>query len=235
MSSFRRFAEWRDLSFASREQHFASALRHAQGLEPRLHAFVEMSAADGPPPRPGRLQSQSYAAKDLFITGSHRPRAGLKEPITFDAKSATALSLLDNAGARCLGFTAMTELAYEPSGYSAVCERAHNPWNLDCIPGGSSSGSAVAVASGSAVFALGSDTGGSIRIPAHCCGITGWKPTWSVATDSHRWNTSTLRSSNDSVTRRRWTRITISRTRPGALILDLWIRSPDPLLHPIRR
>ncbi len=72
----------------------------------------------------------------------------------------------------------MTELAYQPSGYSAVCERARNPWNLDCIPGGSSSGSAVAIASGSAIFALGSDTGGSIRIPAHCCGITGWKPTW---------------------------------------------------------
>jgi aspartyl-tRNA(Asn)/glutamyl-tRNA(Gln) amidotransferase subunit A len=137
-----------------------------------------MSAADRPAPRSGRLQSQSYAAKDLFITGSHRPRAGLTEPIAFDAKPATALSLLDDAGARCLGFTAMTELAYQPSGYSAVCERARNPWNLDCIPGGSSSGSAVAIASGSAIFALGSDTGGSIRIPAHCCGITGWKPTW---------------------------------------------------------
>jgi aspartyl-tRNA(Asn)/glutamyl-tRNA(Gln) amidotransferase subunit A len=137
-----------------------------------------MSTADRPPPRSGRLQFQSYAAKDLFITGSHRPRAGLKEPIAFDAEPATALSLLDNAGAHCLGFTAMTELAYEPSGYNAVCERARNPWNLDCIPGGSSSGSAVAVASGSAIFALGSDTGGSIRIPAHCCGTTGWKPTW---------------------------------------------------------
>jgi aspartyl-tRNA(Asn)/glutamyl-tRNA(Gln) amidotransferase subunit A len=94
------------------------------------------------------------------------------------------LSLLDGAGARCLGFTAMTELAYEPSGYNAVCERARNPWNLDFIPGGSSSGSAVAVASGSAVIALGSDTGGSIRIPSHCCGVTGWKPTWgSVSAD----------------------------------------------------
>ncbi len=176
--SDRRFAAWRDLPSASRERQFGSALQRARRLEIRLHAFVEFSAANHTPPRLGPLQFQSYAAKDLFITGSHRPRAGLKEPIAFKAKPAAALSLLDQAGARCLGFTAMTELAYEPSGYNAVCERARNPWNLDCIPGGSSSGSAVAVASGSIVFALGSDTGGSIRIPAHCCGVTGWKPTW---------------------------------------------------------
>jgi len=166
------------MSSGTREREFASALRQAKRLDERLHAFVEFSNEHSRPSGTGPLQSQYYAAKDLFITDSHRPRAGLKEWITIDAKPAVALSLLDAAGARCLGFTAMTELAYEPSGYNAVCERARNPWNIDCIPGGSSSGSAVAVASGSADFALGSDTGGSIRIPAHCCGVTGWKPTW---------------------------------------------------------
>ncbi len=74
----------------------------------------------------------------------------------------------------------MTELAYEPSGYNAVQGAPKNPWNFEFITGGSSSGSAVAVASGSAVFALGSDTGGSLRIPAHCCGVTSWKPTYGV-------------------------------------------------------
>ena len=155
-----------------------SALDRAKRLDERLHAFVEFSSVGHPPSPVGPLESQSYAVKDLFITRIHRPRAGLKDPIAFAAEPAAALSLLDGAGARCLGFTAMTELAYEPSGYNAVSERARNPWNLDRIPGGSSSGSAVVVASGSAVFALGSDTGGSIRIPAHCCGVTGWKPTW---------------------------------------------------------
>jgi aspartyl-tRNA(Asn)/glutamyl-tRNA(Gln) amidotransferase subunit A len=184
VSSVRRFMEWREIPLASRERDFPSALRRAKRLDERLHAFVEFSPADGSASHSGRLQYQAYAAKDLFVTSTHRSRAGLKEPIALDAKPATALSLLDGAGARCLGFTAMTELAYEPSGYNAVCERARNPWNLDAIPGGSSSGSAVAVASGSAVFALGSDTGGSIRIPAHCCGVTGWKPTWgSVSAD----------------------------------------------------
>jgi aspartyl-tRNA(Asn)/glutamyl-tRNA(Gln) amidotransferase subunit A len=166
------------MSSGSRNRDFASALGLAKRLDERLHAFVGFTSADRPPSRAGRLQSQCYAAKDLFITATHRPRAGLKDPIAFEAKPADTLALLDDAGARCLGFTAMTELAYEPSGYNAVCERARNPWNLDCIPGGSSSGSAVAVASGSAGIALGSDTGGSIRIPAHCCGVTGWKPTW---------------------------------------------------------
>ena len=91
---------------------------------------------------------------------------------------ADVLRRLDDAGACRLGFTAMTELAYEPSGYNAVSPYPRNPWNLHFITGGSSSGSAVAVASGAAVIALGSDTGGSVRIPSHCCGVTGWKPTW---------------------------------------------------------
>jgi aspartyl-tRNA(Asn)/glutamyl-tRNA(Gln) amidotransferase subunit A len=72
----------------------------------------------------------------------------------------------------------MTELAYEPSGFNAATDYPRNPWNCDFIPGGSSSGSAVAVAGGMSVVALGSDTGGSIRIPAHCCGVTGFKPSW---------------------------------------------------------
>jgi len=74
----------------------------------------------------------------------------------------------------------MTELAYEPSGYNASITVVRNPWNLEFIPGGSSSGSAAAAASGTVVVGIGSDTGGSIRIPAHCCGLTGWKPTWGV-------------------------------------------------------
>ena len=83
----------------------------------------------------------------------------------------------DANGGDLIGFTNMTELAYEPSGFNATRGRVKNPWNLDYISGGSSSGSAAAVASGAVVAALGSDTGGSVRIPAHACGITAWKPT----------------------------------------------------------
>ena len=87
---------------------------------------------------------------------------------------------MDEAGADRIGFTQMTELAYEPSGFNASRGRVKNPWNLDRVSGGSSSGSAAAVASGAVAVALGSDTGGSIRIPAHCCGITAWKPTYGL-------------------------------------------------------
>ena len=120
-----------------------------------------------------------YAAKDIFVSATRIPHGGLAQPLLMtNVHQATVLDLLDRAGARRIGYTAMTELAYEPSGYNAVHGRVGNPWNLDFISGGSSSGSAAAVASGSAVVALGSDTGGSLRIPAHCCGVTAWKPSY---------------------------------------------------------
>src|SRR4051794_20191801 len=78
------------------------------------------------------------------------------------------------------GSPACQNLAYEPSGYNHARGRVRNPWNLDFVAGGSSSGSAAAVASGSVVVALGSDTAGSLRIPAHCCAVTAWKPTYGV-------------------------------------------------------
>ena len=120
-----------------------------------------------------------YAAKDIFVDPTHHPKAGLAEVVEFGLGSRSdALRRLEDAGAWRIGFTAMTELAYEPSGYNSVSIYPRNPWNLEFVPGGSSSGSAVAVASGSVVIALGSDTGGSVRIPSHCSGVTGWKPTW---------------------------------------------------------
>jgi aspartyl-tRNA(Asn)/glutamyl-tRNA(Gln) amidotransferase subunit A len=122
-----------------------------------------------------------YAAKDMFISATRLPHGGLGQPLPLGrSPQATVLDQLDRAGARRIGYTAMTELAYEPSGYNAVDGPPKNPWNFEFITGGSSSGSAAAVASGSAVFALGSDTGGSLRIPAHCCGVTSWKPTYGV-------------------------------------------------------
>ncbi|HET7848446.1 MAG TPA: amidase [Pseudolabrys sp.] len=143
-----------------------------------MHAFAALEESLGPQSA-GVLAPMPYAAKDMFAIRSHRPGCGLASAAALVVEGvAEVLRQLDDAGAFRVGFTRMTELAYEPSGYNAVADYARNPWDVDFIPGGSSSGSAVAVASGSVVFALGSDTGGSIRIPAHCCGVTGWKPTW---------------------------------------------------------
>lgn len=159
--------------------HTEAAAEARRELGARLNAFV--GYREGTAPAAGVLQGLTYAAKDIFAAPDRRPCGGLARPLPpLDSPYADALRLLDEAGAVRVGYTSMTELAYEPSGYNSVYGRVLNPWNFDFISGGSSSGSAAAVASGLATVALGSDTGGSVRIPAHACGITGWKPTWGL-------------------------------------------------------
>ena len=174
-----RFSDWVALDKRTQTIVAATAFDRAHQLEPRLHAFVEIQRSDIEPASNGLLALIPYAAKDLAVAPTHRPKGGLADILDFGLNGyADVLRRLDDAGACRVGFTAMTELAYEPSGYNAVSTYPRNPWNLEFITGGSSSGSAVAVTSGAAVIAIGSDTGGSVRIPAHCCGVTGWKPTW---------------------------------------------------------
>src|SRR4029079_8168430 len=172
-----RFRDWTELDAKERAHLSASSGAFARKLEPQLKAFVEFESgvANGH----GVLDAMPYAAKDMFISATRLPHGGLAQPLPLErSPQAAVLDHLDRAGACRIGYTAMTELAYEPSGYNAVHGAPKNPWNFDYVTGGSSSGSAVAVACRSAVFALGSDTGGSLRIPAHCCGVTSWKPTY---------------------------------------------------------
>jgi len=177
----RRFSDWSALDTATRHFLTATATDRARRLEPRLNAFVVIEENSAPTASVRPLAGVPYAAKDLFATIGRAPTCGLADAAKIElAGDAEILTRLDAAGAYRIGFTTMTELAYEPSGYNAVRSRARNPWNLDFIPGGSSSGSAVAVASGSAVIAVGTDTAGSLRIPAHCCGVTAWKPTFGI-------------------------------------------------------
>lgn len=95
-------------------------------------------------------------------------------PATADAACLTGV----RAGARIVGRTAMHELAYGITGINAWQGTPVNPLDPSLVPGGSSSGAAVVVANGEADVALGSDTGGSVRIPAACCGVAGLKTTW---------------------------------------------------------
>jgi aspartyl-tRNA(Asn)/glutamyl-tRNA(Gln) amidotransferase subunit A len=133
--------------------------------------------------------------------------------------TATVLQRLDAAGAIQLGTLAMTDFAYGPTGQIAFLGDARNPWNADYITGGSSSGSGVAVASRTVFGALGSDTGGSVRLPAAICGITAVKTTFSRVS---RAGCMPLSQSLDTIG-------PLTRTvADNALLLSI-IAGPDPL------
>jgi amidase len=125
------------------------------------------------------------AVKDLIdmaglpTTAGSRPVADRAQPAECDAACLAGLRAAIAAGqARFAGKTNLHELAYGISGINAAFGTPVNPLDPRRMPGGSSSGSATAVASGEADIAYGTDTGGSVRIPAACCGITGLKTTW---------------------------------------------------------
>ncbi|NUB04933.1 amidase [Azospirillum sp. Vi22] len=169
------FADWSGLRSAARVEAAAACAAWALEVQARFGCFVEIGTAEAE--AAGPLAGLPYAAKDMFDSVGRSPGCGL--PAAVDdgpapERAAAVLERFDGAGARRIGFTTMTALAYEPSGVG----RALNPWNRDIVPGGSSSGSAVAVAAGAVFAALGSDTAGSLRIPAQACGVTAWKPTF---------------------------------------------------------
>ncbi|MCL6597597.1 MAG: amidase [Alicyclobacillus macrosporangiidus] len=120
----------------------------------------------------GPLAGMPIAVKDMIDVAGMPTTGGSKAYRMEPIEDAACVARLRAAGAVILGKTNTHELAY-----GVVTPPTRNPRNLDYIPGGSSGGSAAAVAAGMAVAAIGTDTGGSVRIPASCCGIVGFKPT----------------------------------------------------------
>lgn len=169
-----RFLDWSSLPATDRPRALAASKARLATLGRKLHAVAR--EIEVPPSADGPLGGLSYVAKDMIGTGEGPSSWGCQA--AFDSGTAPIVERLAAAGAHLIGMAEMTELAYEPSGLNAARGNVLNPWNFDRVPGGSSSGPAALVAAGCCFAALGSDTGGSVRIPAHCCGVTALKPTW---------------------------------------------------------
>ena len=168
-----------------------AALARAKALQPKLNCFIrtddaqalEAARAADRALAAGRVRGPLHgvpmAHKDMYYREGIPSSCGSK--ILRERKapsSATALERLDAAGALQFGVLNMAEFAFGPTGHNWHFGHCRNPWDPERITGGSSSGSGVAVAARASFAALGSDTAGSIRLPAAFCGTAGLKPTY---------------------------------------------------------
>lgn len=194
-----------DKAFSSREltEHFLGRISQCDG---QLNSFITvteeqaLSQADAADRRLAAGDNQALtgiplAHKDIFCTDGIRTSCGSKMLDNFiPPYNATVIEKFNQAGAVSLGKTNMDEFAMGSSNETSYYGPVRNPWNTDCVPGGSSGGSAAAVAAQLTAAATGTDTGGSIRQPASLCGITGLKPTYGRVS---RWGMIAFASSLD--------------------------------------
>ena len=186
----------KDLAAAIRRRKVSSVeatkamLARIDKWQPKLNAFARLEAEDALKSAKaadralaagrakGALHGVPLAHKDMYYVKGKLAECGSKIRKDFVAPAtATAVARLNAAGSFQLGALNMVEFAYGPTGHNVHTGNVCNPWNPDCITGGSSSGSGSAVGARLVPAALGSDTGGSIRLPAHFCGTSGFKPT----------------------------------------------------------
>ena len=167
-----------------------AVLERIHALQPRVNAFITVTEGDARDAARraeatvmagetlGPLHGVPFSVKDLLLTKGVRTTMG--SAIFADqvpTEDAVPVRRLREAGAILIGKTTTPEFGHKPLTDSPLFGATRNPWNLSRTAGGSSGGAAAAVATGQAPLALGTDGGGSIRLPASCCGIVGLKPT----------------------------------------------------------
>lgn len=185
--------------------------------EDTLNAFIT-DTYDRGNPKTGQLSGIPIAIKDNISIEGIRLTCGSRILGNYESLySATAIEKLENEGALIVGKTNLDEFAMGASGEYSAFGISRNPIDTSLVPGGSSSGSAVAVASGMALGALGSDTGGSVRQPASFCGLVGVRPTYGTVS---RYGLVAFASSLDQIG-------AIARTVDDAMLLLKVIRGYD--------
>jgi aspartyl-tRNA(Asn)/glutamyl-tRNA(Gln) amidotransferase subunit A len=164
-------------------------IARARHIDARLHCFVELDE-DGALERAAALDDADlvlrlsplfgvpFAHKDVFATPRRAPSAGARDvALPLRERNSVVLDRLRADGAISLGALNLDQFGYAATGTNPDFGDVRNPWDPTRVAGGSSSGAAAAVAAGAVPFAVGSDTGGSVRIPASYCGVVGLKPT----------------------------------------------------------
>ena len=168
--------------------------KHNPGLNAAIELFDEKYDT---PNLPGVLSGIPCLVKDLICQQGHISSAGSKVLANYVAPyDATVVERLKSAGGYSLGRANCDEFAMGASGEHSAYGVTHNPWDQERVPGGSSSGSAAAVAAGMVPFALGTETGGSVRQPASFCNLVGLYPTYG---HHSRYGVIAFASSNDQV------------------------------------
>lgn len=157
------------------------SLRRAEELS-RLNAFVELrqEAPAEAVEAGGHLSGVPVAVKDMFVDRGRKPTVGSNVGGYWLDGTAAVIERLRSAGAAVIGYTNMHEWAIGTTSVVTATGPVRNPLDHERIAGGSSGGSAAAVAARIVPAAVGTDAGGSIRIPAACCGVVGLKPTWGL-------------------------------------------------------